>query len=94
LSDRARKRVVRLQGDYAAGKPVKLLDRWKKIDADTEGELLDAYGAPPLVGIETVPWDRTLRYACRDADATGRVYPLLLGMLAAYGDMDAEGVDA
>jgi uracil-DNA glycosylase family 4 len=69
------RKVRRTIADVAAGKPVDVADRWRKMVGREEVERV--LGVMPGADLRHVGRGRFLRYAARDADATLRVYPYL-----------------
>ncbi len=73
------------------------IDRWKKIDPDEGKDLVEEELGPPQEGAidEADARDpkRVTRYACRDADATLRVFPTLLQKILVLGLGDTLDTD-
>jgi uracil-DNA glycosylase family 4 len=60
------------------GKPTSPWKRWDNWKPEVRERMVEIMGKPlPRPSITQVPFDEALAYACRDADATGRVYPEL-----------------
>ncbi len=54
--------------------------RWENWSERERFMLEDVLGPMPPMSIASVPFDKALNYACRDADATLRVYHKLMGL--------------
>lgn len=52
---------------------------------ESRGVVEEILGPMPEATLDMVPFDKVLYYACRDADATGRVYPKLLAKVKRAG---------
>jgi len=68
------KKILRALKDAEKG-TVDLQERWGKMEGreEVEGEM----GVMPGADLRDVPEDKAIHYACRDADATRRIYPIL-----------------
>jgi DNA polymerase len=67
--------LARLASDIIDGKDVKIMDRyrgWEDVD-----RIVPLVGPIPFRSLRMAPWPKAVWYACRDADATLRCYPLL-----------------
>jgi len=67
--------LARLANDIINGKEVEIMDRYKGWEGVEE--IIPIIGAIPFRSLRMVPWPKAVFYACRDADATLRCYPLL-----------------
>jgi DNA polymerase I-like protein with 3'-5' exonuclease and polymerase domains len=77
------KKVKRILADIEAGKvnkdgPVDPWDRWHKIDPRERAVVEDVLGDMPDASLADVPSEEAVKYACRDSDATIRVFQELL----------------
>jgi hypothetical protein len=54
-----------------------ILDRWDDWDTDIVLPAIEKFGPFPEPDIALVPEDEQIRYACRDADVTLRLLPML-----------------
>lgn len=73
-------------------------DRWAKIRESFEGEeeltrVESLVGPMPDVDLDDVPRDAAVKYACRDADATLRVFRKLDPLIDAHGLRDVYRMD-
>ena len=71
----------RILSDVAQGKrtgkkekPVNPVERWKHIDWERRRVVEEVMGEIPLAGLSEIPFEVAMAYACRDADATLRVW--------------------
>lgn len=75
--------VDRALADLAAdkrnkdGEPVDLRDRWHKWDEAVKAPVIEQMGDMPIATLEDVKPEVAHRYACRDADVTLRIAPVL-----------------
>lgn len=65
----------RLASDLLSGKDVKVVDRYKGWDGFYRA--IPRVGPIPFKSLRLVPWPKAVYYACRDADATLRIHPIL-----------------
>jgi len=78
-----KRKVRKVLSDISAGKDVDPYDRWKKM-GDTEqveaviGEMEEGY-------LSDIPFDDAIYYSARDADATIRIWPILMSRIQALG---------
>lgn len=86
-------RVRRIVNDYLARpQETDLRKRWAKVVEDgIAQEVIGALGPMPVASLDDVPLDVAINYACRDADATLRIFPILKARLA---EMQLEGAYA
>jgi uracil-DNA glycosylase family 4 len=68
------KKITRALNDSGKGE-VNLRERWTKMDGTEVVE--SALGPMPGADLRDVPEEEAITYACRDADATRRIYPIL-----------------
>jgi len=68
----------RMIGDWFKDETVNLLERWRNWDEGVTGAIEAKAGRFPWPSIAQVPLDKAVHYACRDADATLRCWPLLV----------------
>ena len=59
------------------GDPVDPRKRWYNIEDDIKAEVVAELGEMPEATLDDIPRDKAERYACRDADATRRIAPVL-----------------
>src|SRR5256885_863811 len=72
------KRVARILGDYITKSETDVRKRWAKVVEDgIAQEVIEALGPMPVATLDDVPLTVAVDYACRDADATLRVFPHL-----------------
>lgn len=69
------KKVTRALKDADKGTGVDLRNRWRKMEGTEVVE--NVIGKMPAVDLRDVPEQEAITYACMDADATLRVYPIL-----------------
>jgi len=75
--------VDRALGDLAAdkrdkdGNPVDLRKRWHSWDDTVKAAVVAELGEMPVATLDDVEPERAMRYACRDADVTLRIAPVL-----------------
>jgi hypothetical protein len=66
------------EGDEGGDKDADPWKRWDNWRDEVRGEMVEIMGRPlPRPSITQVPFAEALRYAARDSDATGRIYPKL-----------------
>jgi len=63
------------------GEKTDLYKWWKGLHQHVKGAAVEQYGDLPTADLDDVPFEQALWYACRDADATGRVYWRLVDRL-------------
>lgn len=73
------RKVRRALADFAEGKAKSLVDRWFKMEGKEEVEAV--IGPMPGADLRDIEWEKTLHYACRDADATFRIYSPLMARI-------------
>jgi len=76
------KKIKRILADVNGGKvnkhgPVDPYDRWTRIDGRERHDVEAVLGAIPEGNLEDAPRGHSIFYSSRDADATGRIYPIL-----------------
>lgn len=59
------------------GNPPNPRKRWDNIDPAIRWKVEDLLGEMPEATLDDIPEDKARAYACRDADATLRIYPIL-----------------
>jgi hypothetical protein len=72
-------KLKRFMSDYQKNPNLSVFDRWANWE-DYHKQVEDVMGPWPGRDISYVPFDRTLHYACRDADALIRLWPVLESM--------------
>lgn len=78
-------RDVRSNKLNKAGEPTDPRRRWSQIDEPIKRPVVDCIGEMPEATLDDVPYDLALRYACRDADATWRIAPILESKIQEMG---------
>lgn len=66
---------------------------WDNWDESRQDSVIAIAGPPPVVTLADVDYDQAVWYACRDADATLRVYHVLQPLLEQYGLVEATALD-
>jgi uracil-DNA glycosylase family 4 len=84
------RKIKRILADVASGKetkdgPVDPWTRWDKLDKRERVVVEDVLGPMPDASLADAPPDKATYYACRDADATLRVWKVLSSMLKEKG---------
>jgi len=81
------KKIVRMLNDYAKRpEEVDLWERWGHVKVDEgRGQVESVFGKCGQGHLGDVDFDTSLHYACRDADATYRLYPILEKRIDAFG---------
>jgi DNA polymerase I len=90
------RRIKKIWDDIEKGKKVDIGARWEQVCADLPQETaaVEANCGPvPEATLDDIPYAAAVTYACRDADATLRVFPILSEAIDAMGlrgcyDMD------
>jgi len=78
-----RRKVKRLLGRFSTGEDLDLREKW--VDMDGREAVEEAFGPMPPGHLSDIEQDTAVRYACMDADATGRLYRVLAPAVAAAG---------
>lgn len=73
-------KLKRLFTDFSKNPNTDLFKRYENWSDSERNMLMARFGELPRPRIDQVPMDKVIRYACRDADATLRVWPLLKGL--------------
>lgn len=68
-----------------SGAAVDPRERWDNVEDDIKAEVVAELGEMPKATLDDVPRDKAERYACRDADATWRIAPILEAKITALG---------
>lgn len=68
-------------------------ERWNNIEDDIKAEVVAELGEMPEATLDDVARDKAERYACRDADATWRIAPILERKINALGLDRASNID-
>jgi len=77
------RKVSRLLTQIAEGQDVDPWSRWRKMDG-TE-QVVDLLGPLREADLSDIPRAEAIHYSARDADATIRLYPLLMGRIKSMG---------
>jgi uracil-DNA glycosylase family 4 len=77
------KYAQRILKDNAAGKPIDFRKRWENIDYERRQFVERELGPLPEPTLDDIDHETAIWYAARDADVTGRLYPLLRERMAA-----------
>lgn len=72
-------KLKRFLGDYTKNPNLDVYERWENWE-DDHSQIETVCGPWPGKDIQYVPFDKALHYACRDADATLRLLPVLQSM--------------
>jgi uracil-DNA glycosylase family 4 len=75
-----RTKLKRFWTDYAKNADKNIFEQWTKNWEEHQTEVQEEMGPWPGKCISYVPFEKALFYACRDADATLRLWPVLCGM--------------
>jgi uracil-DNA glycosylase len=75
-----RTKLKRFWTDYSKNEDKDVFDMWSKNWEDHQLEIQERLGPWPGKCITHVPFDKVLHYACRDADATLRLWPVIQHM--------------
>ncbi len=80
-------------GDFERNPETNLWERWRGIPAEEREAVESVLGTMPESSLADIPFGAAIQYACRDADATLRVYLRLKKMISDLGldfvlDMD------
>lgn len=87
------RKIKRILDDMAKDESVDPVKRWQSIE-DVERVCVEKeLGAMPTSTIADIPRESAVKYACRDADATLRVYRKMLPMIREYGLEFILGID-
>jgi uracil-DNA glycosylase family 4 len=79
---------------YVKDPGVDMYARWQQIPAEEGRQLAESrLGPMPRAGIEHVPLGEAIAYACRDADATYRIFPKLWSRVKEHGLEQAFWID-
>lgn len=73
-------KLKRFFTDYGKNPEKNVFEMWEKNWTDAHTMIEERLGPWPGMDIAHVPFDEMLYYACRDADALGRVWPVLQHM--------------
>jgi uracil-DNA glycosylase family 4 len=93
------KRVMRALNDLAGdkrnkdGEPVNLRKRWQGWDDEIKAPVIEVLGDMPVGTLDDVDPDKAMRYACRDADITLRLAPVLMQKIKDMELVEAVAVD-
>lgn len=71
-------KLKRMITDYSKKPTHKVFDRWAEWDIEQRLPVMAQFGDIPQPSIKYVPRPKAIYYACRDADATGRVKTQLI----------------
>jgi DNA polymerase I len=71
-------RVSRILSDYEKKPETDLVRRWENIDEYIRVRVEEELGEMPEATLDDIPEERAINYACRDADATLRLGPILI----------------
>ena len=89
--------IKRMLGDFERSNgETDLWERWSKLAPSQQAQGAEAYGFPLRpCGLDQAPRHKAVYYACRDADATARIWPKLKLEMACRGvthchDLDCE----
>lgn len=83
------RKIDKILDDLADNPDTNLWDRWRGIPEEERAIVEDVLGAMPESSLANIPFEQAIDYACRDADATLRVYYKLRKMIA---DLDLDFV--
>ena len=79
------KRVDKILKDYDKSKEVNIYKRWRKIkEEEGRGDVEEALGVMPPGELTDIPFDDAFNYACKDADVTFQIKPLLWKKIQNY----------
>lgn len=88
------RKAASIMKSFSREKNVDVLARWHKIPLEEGRQFVEnTLGPMPKAGIEHVPMRDAITYACRDADATYRIFPKLWSRVKAYGLEEAFWID-
>jgi uracil-DNA glycosylase family 4 len=75
------------------GYPVDPRKRWGNIDTTITRRAVDVFGDMPEATLDDIPESDAINYACRDADATLRIYPILQARVDETGQRLVQEID-
>jgi uracil-DNA glycosylase family 4 len=70
-------KLKRLMTDFGKKPTMEVFNRWKEWSAEEKTPAIERFGDMPRPSITMVPMGELLPYACRDSDATWRIFPIL-----------------
>jgi len=75
------RKITKMLDDFGEDDTTDLWDRWRSIPEEERAVVESVLGAMPESSLADIPFADALQYACRDADATLRVYHKLKKMI-------------
>lgn len=83
------KKIAKLMKKAAAEPDTDIMDKWRAIDyTGGRSQVEDVLGLMPEASLADIDFDIALQYACTDAIATHRIYPILRDRITAEGLTD------